>query len=51
MCPVCLATLGLWIGAIGSAGAGTAYLFKRKRKEKESQRWKRNQSISARMSK
>jgi len=34
MCPACFATMGLFAGAISSAGAATAYLFKKNRREK-----------------
>jgi len=38
MCPLCLATLGLWVGAVASAGAATASLFRPKRKGRSDER-------------
>ena len=34
MCPVCFATLGVLVGTVSSAGAGTVYLFKKNRRKK-----------------
>jgi len=48
MCPICLATLGLWVGAVGSAAASTAYLFKPNRKEKRMNVVSRNEWLTAR---
>ena len=51
MCPVCLATMGLVAGAVSSAGAATAYLFKKNRREKAMNRpniVSRNEWLTAR---
>ena len=48
MCPVCLATVGLLVGAVSSAGIATAYLFKKNRKEKTMKVVSRNEWLTAR---